>query len=61
MASPSFPMGLLRRSPWPPPGQGALHVQRFSAARAVGRNCTCGGPAAHARVRRPVRPFQWPD
>eukprot|EP00969_Alexandrium_andersonii_P047119 2067733-Alexandrium_andersonii.AAC.1 len=61
MASPSFPIRILRRSPRPPPGKGALHVQRFSAAPAVGRNCTCGGPAACARVRRPVRHFQTPD
>eukprot|EP00969_Alexandrium_andersonii_P204643 9043328-Alexandrium_andersonii.AAC.1 len=61
MSSPSFPMGLLRRSPSPPPRHGALHVQHVRAARAVGRNCTCGGPAAHARVRRSVGPFQRPD
>eukprot|EP00969_Alexandrium_andersonii_P012580 548109-Alexandrium_andersonii.AAC.1 len=53
-------MGLLRRSPWMPPGQGALPVQHFPAARAVWRHCTCGGLAARARVRCPVGPFQWP-
>eukprot|EP00969_Alexandrium_andersonii_P234791 10366953-Alexandrium_andersonii.AAC.1 len=57
LASASFSMGLLRWSPWPPPGQGALHVQHFPAARAVGRNCRCGGVAASTRVRRPVGPF----
>eukprot|EP00969_Alexandrium_andersonii_P095562 4222392-Alexandrium_andersonii.AAC.1 len=46
MASQSFPMGLLRRPPWPPPGQWALHVQHFPSARAVGRpGCTCAGPS----------------
>eukprot|EP00969_Alexandrium_andersonii_P321971 14225410-Alexandrium_andersonii.AAC.1 len=32
-----------------------LHVH------AEGRNRARGGPTAHARVRRPVGPFQWPD
>eukprot|EP00969_Alexandrium_andersonii_P005793 251155-Alexandrium_andersonii.AAC.1 len=51
MALPSFPTGLLRRSMWPPPGQRALHVQRFPAARAVGRNCTRGGPGTPLTCR----------
>eukprot|EP00969_Alexandrium_andersonii_P234986 10375422-Alexandrium_andersonii.AAC.1 len=36
MARPSFPEALVRRSPWPPPGQGG------SACAAVSR-CTRGG------------------
>eukprot|EP00969_Alexandrium_andersonii_P373353 15483823-Alexandrium_andersonii.AAC.1 len=61
MAKPSFPEACVRRSPWPLLGQGALHVQHFPAARAVGRIRTCNRPAARARVRRPVGPFQWPE
>eukprot|EP00969_Alexandrium_andersonii_P037847 1659534-Alexandrium_andersonii.AAC.1 len=50
----SFPAAFVRRVPWPPPGQGAPHVQHFPAAHAVARTCTCGGPAACVRVLRPV-------
>eukprot|EP00969_Alexandrium_andersonii_P085551 3771863-Alexandrium_andersonii.AAC.1 len=60
MASPPCPMGLLRRSPWPPPGQGALHVQHFPAAREAGQNRRCGGPAARVRVLCSAGSLQWP-
>eukprot|EP00969_Alexandrium_andersonii_P331903 14668291-Alexandrium_andersonii.AAC.1 len=60
MASPSYSMRSLRRSPWPPPGQRALNVQPFPVAHAAGWKCTCSGPAACARVRRPVGSFRRP-
>eukprot|EP00969_Alexandrium_andersonii_P111624 4930171-Alexandrium_andersonii.AAC.1 len=48
-------MGLLRWSSWPMPGQGALHVQHFPAARAVGaelymrlHGCMSGSPKGTA-------------
>eukprot|EP00969_Alexandrium_andersonii_P091844 4053563-Alexandrium_andersonii.AAC.1 len=61
MAKPAFPEAFVLRSLRPPPGQGALHVQTLPAARAARRNCTCGGPGARARSRRPIGPFQLPD
>eukprot|EP00969_Alexandrium_andersonii_P193590 8550506-Alexandrium_andersonii.AAC.1 len=40
-AKPTFPHAFERRPPWPPPGQGALHVQKCSS-------CTRGGAELHA-------------
>eukprot|EP00969_Alexandrium_andersonii_P310278 13711267-Alexandrium_andersonii.AAC.1 len=49
MAPPSFLMVLLRRFPWPPPGQGALHVQYFPVACAVGSEWHMQWPRMHVR------------
>eukprot|EP00969_Alexandrium_andersonii_P268454 11863907-Alexandrium_andersonii.AAC.1 len=40
MASPAFPLGSLRRSPWPMTGLGSRPLQHVHVTRSVGLNCT---------------------